>query len=155
MVMEEMRKRMDNENKRMPSFIRHIVMVTRHSMVKTQRNASKELEFDVTVKGSGRTWCVSSTLTGIDKDGKPFTLIIAQEYVRAGKRSSMWSMMEPEISVNGEKNDKADTKVADVLAELLGDHSPQIGDQTKKRHTDTHGSRSNSVETRRASVIRV
>lgn len=79
-----------------------------------------------------------------------FTMIIP--YVRYGGR---WHQGKLQSIVDGQRDEDMEDEIGDVLARLLSERGRvSTGDLTSQLGGDSHGTRSNSVETRRATVIR-
>lgn len=140
-------------SERVPAIIQHMFVVTKHQFdMVTAKKSTGSLTIDVTVGGTGCRWYLDTAIKGRNGRGEEIDVVIRTRYLREAGR---WYQDPPQLLEKGVVNNKHGDKINDIIASLLATDATSTGDLTQRRQTDTHGPRSNSVETRRASVIRV
>lgn len=68
---------------------------------------------------------------------------------------SRWTMAEPRLFVNEVENEEFGDTLEEALAAALGSSNGKVGETQGAQATNSRGARSNAVETRQQTVIRV
>jgi hypothetical protein len=106
---------------------------------------------DVSIEPTERSNTWEMVFRGSNSEGKAFRVVV--EMYRRGR--TQWFMKAPRVFVDDVENTEFEGGLEAALAAALGGSGGKIGETQGSPAGDARGSRSNAVETRRASVIRV
>lgn len=141
-----------------PAVLQHQLVKVRQLMRFIARDTDG-ITVEQTVSVMANTWSHEIVMTMEPSEGDPagagsettqFKMVM--EYTRRGQR---WRRGQMRTFVDGVKDNEVDESIEDAIARLLSDRGRvNAGDRTTPLGGDTSGTRSNSVEVRRNSVIR-
>lgn len=107
---------------------------------------------DVAIEPTEKSNTWEMVFRGTSSDGDQFRVTLKM-YRR--RRGVQWFMKQPRIFVNDEENTEFEGGLEEALAAALGGSGGRIGETQGQPAGDSRGARSNAVETRRQTVIRV
>lgn len=142
-----------DERGELPAFLYGHLLRERASLRRLEAKRSEDLKsaIDVSMEPGDKPNRWEMTFRGVNARGNVFRVTL--EMRRRG-RGSTWLMASPRVFVDDVENENFEGDIEDALAAALGGSGGKVGDTQGLPAVDARGTRSNAVETRRATVIR-
>lgn len=141
------------EERTLPAYLYAQLMRSRAQMryLATKHGTADDETLDVFVEPGERPKQWNLVLLGVESGGDRFRVELA--LWRRGR--SRWRMGEPRLFINDVEDESFEGDLEDALTAALGGSAGRVGETQGAPAANSRGARSNAVETRRQTVIRV